>query len=253
MVRRLPYPPLVAAFVLALAPVAASLQAEQPAPEALLMANPNADRPAYAELAAAMDATFDSDRLAAAQSEKAMQQLAANPALAEAETISPGLLKELAEDLRILAKQQSERVKALYHPQMLAVYASHLTPEEAASLAEFYRSDIARRLMNRTIDHIGGADDILFARSGGQPVTQEQVRADIGKVARDVAAGLDGDDLAEMTRQVGARPALAKLRVMKPQLEAIRTAMQNEPRNDEENAAMVAAVEAVFDRRFPVQ
>jgi len=83
MFRRLPYPPLVA-FVLALAPVAASLQAKQPAPEAILMANPNADHPAYAELAAAMDATFGSYRLAAAQSEKATQQLAANPARAEA-------------------------------------------------------------------------------------------------------------------------------------------------------------------------
>jgi len=167
--------------------------------------------------------------------------------------MSPGLLEELAEDLGILARRQSDRVKALYHPQMLAVYASHLTPEEAASLAEFYRTDIARRLMSRTIDKIGGAEDILFARPNGQPVLQEQVRAEIGKVARNVAENLDGDDLAEMPRQVRARPALRKLKAMRPQLEAIRAAMQNEPRNDAENTAMVAAVEAVFDRRFFAQ
>jgi hypothetical protein len=137
----------------------------------------------------------------------------------------PGLLEERAEDLRILARRQSDRVKALYHPQMLAVYASHLTPEEAASLAEFYRTDSARRLMSRTINKIGGAEDILFARPNGQPLLQEQVRADIGKVARNVAAKLDGDDLAEMTRQVRARPALRKLKAMRPQLEAIRAAM----------------------------
>ena len=251
MFRRLPYPPLVA-FVLALAPVAASLQANQPAPEAILMANPNADHPAYADLITAIKQTVDQDQMISGVVSAIKRQFASMPEFAEAEADSPGLIEEVAASLRPILTRQNRRVQALYRPEMVALFASSLTPAEARSIAEFRRFDLGRKLAGAVMQAYA-PDATLSGIQSETPVTADQVREDISTAVVSGIGQLSPEELCQMGEMVMANPALLKLQQVNPAIQQILVKMENEPLTTEENTAIDEAVEAVFDRRFFAQ
>lgn len=251
MFRRLPYPPLVA-FVLALAPVAASLQAKQPAPEAILIANPYADHPAYADLITAIEQTVDQDQMISGVVSAMKRQFASMPEFAEADADSPGLIEEVAASLRPIIIRQNRRVEALYRPEMVALFASSLTPAEARSIAEFRRSDLGRKLVGNIVQAYA-PDTIFSAIQSETPVTAEQVREDLSTAVVSGIGQLSPEELRQLGEMMMANPALLKLRQVNPAIQQIRVKMENEPPTTEENTAIDEAVQAVFDRRFPAQ
>lgn len=218
------------------------------APEPI--ANPQPDHPAYADLIDAIDGTVDKSVLINNGIAAIKRQMQANAALAGAEAASPGLLDEILNGMRPVLDSQNQRVTALYRPKMIGAMASYLTPEEAASVAAFYRSDLGRRLMGSVVANFN-MDQTLATAVAEKPVTESDVQTDINSAVTQGLQTMDSKDLAEMGRQALTNPALLKLRRVNPQIQRLRAQMENEPLTAEEDAEIARVIEGVFSRRFP--
>ena len=214
------------------------------------IANPQPDHPAYADLIDSIDSTVDRNRLIANGLASIKRQMEANEALAAAETASPGILDEILVSMRPVLESQNQRVTVLYRPRMIAAMADHLTPDEAASVAGFYRSDIGRKLMGSVVANFN-MDQTMATAMSEKPITETEVRADISSAVTQGLQQMDGADLAEMGRQAMTNPALLKLQRVNPQIQRLRAQMENEALTPEEDAMIGQLIESIFMRRFP--
>jgi hypothetical protein len=261
MIRQPRFRYLAFAVGLALAPaIPASAQADQtarpvappPAPASSSAVTPRPDHPAYGDLYAAMEGSVDQGMMV----DKALvvlgREFAASEEFKLAEAESPGLIKEMIDNLRPIFVAQSERVRLLYRPSTIALLARHLTPDEATSIAAFYRSDLGRKLMGGMVENYS-PDATLSNLQTEAPVTADQVKEDISNATERAISAMSQDDLMELGRMAMARPELLKLSLIGKGVQQLRAQMENEPLTAEEDAAIVAVVEDVFGRRFPAE
>lgn len=247
MIRLPRFRSLAASLALALAPLAALA----PATPALAQAGDASDA-AYGELYAAMESSVDQELMVDKALEVLGREFAASPEFKTAEAESPGLIKEMLANLRPIFVSQSERVRKLYRPTTLALLARHLTPEEATSIAAFYRSDLGRRLMGGMVQNYS-PDATLSNLETQAPVTAEQVQTDISNATNAAISAMSQEDMMALGRLAMAKPELLKLSLIGQGVQELRAQMENEPLTAEEDAAIVAAVEDVFTRRFPAE
>lgn len=237
----------LAAGVLALAPVALLAAAAPAAAQGEAPLDP-----AYSDLVAAIEMTVDQERVITNGLNALQKEFAATEAFAEAEALSPGLIAEVTNGLRPILTAQNSRVQALYRPRMVALFARSLTPDEAKSVAAFYRSDIGRKLVGN-VANAYTPDATLSGIETEAPVTADQVRADLNAAVESGIDQLSADDRRKMIAATLSNPALLKLEKINPSLQQLRVEMENEPLTAEEDAALVAVVEGVFARRFPAE
>lgn len=204
---------------------------------------------AYGELYAAMQESVDQGMMVDAALAALAREFAATPEFAGAEEQSPGLIAEVTAGLRPIFIAQSDRVRMLYRPSTLALLSRHLTPVEAATIADFYRSDIGRKLMGG-LSRNYSPDATLSNFTEESPVTREQVDADINQATGAALSALSEAEIEELGRMAMAKPALLKLSLIGSGVREIKVQMENEPLTAEENAAVVAVVEDVFTRRL---
>jgi len=238
---------VLGALALALLLVAALVPA---APALAQVGTP--DNAAYADLYAAMEESVDQRMTADAALAALAREFAVAPEFAAAEAESPGLIDEVIAGLRPIFMAQSERVRLLYRPSTLALFARHLTPEEATSIAAFYRSDLGRKLMGGMVRNYS-PEETLSNLDTEAPVTREQVEADMKKATNAAVAAMTQDDLIALGKLAQARPELFKLSLIGAGVQELRVQMENEPLTAEEDAAVAAMIEDVFNRRFPAE
>lgn len=224
--------------------------APPPVPAGSSVVTPQPGDPAYGDLYDAMEASVDQDLMV----EKALVVLAREFAASDdfkiAEGASPGLIQEIIDGLRPIFVAQSQRVRRLYRPATLSLLARNLTPEEATSIAGFYRSELGRRLMGGMVQNYS-PDATLSNLQSEAPVTAEQVKEDISKATSATITAMSQDDLVALGKLAMAKPELLKLSLIGNGVQELRAQMENEPLTAEEDAAIVAVVEDVFARRFP--
>lgn len=249
----------LAVAALLAAPAAAAQDSARPVPPAPpplfavpaeKIANPQPDHPAYDDLLDAIDSTVDKSLMIDNGLAAIRGQMEANDALAGAEAASPGLLDEILANMRPVLERQNLRVTAQYRPRMAAAMADYLTPDEAGSVAAFYRSDIGRRLMGNVVKNFDMNQTMAKAMTEA-PVSEADVRADITSAVNKGVQQMDADDLVEMGKQAMSNPALLKLQRVNPQLQRLRAQMENEALTPEEDAAIGTIVEGIFAKRFP--
>lgn len=214
------------------------------------IANPQPDNPAYGDLLDAIESTVDMTLMIDNGLAAIKRQMEVNDALAGAEAASPGILDEILTNMRPVLESQNRRVTALYRPRMAAAMADYLTPDEAGSVAAFYRSDIGRKLMGNVVKNFN-MDQTMAKAMTETPVSEADVNADIVSAVAKGMQGMDADDMAEMGKQAMANPALLKLQRINPQIQSLRAQMENEPLTPEEDAAIGAMIEGIFAKRFP--
>jgi hypothetical protein len=205
---------------------------------------------AYGELvdaiAAGQDITAIIDNVLAATA----RQFADIPEIAIADKLSPGLIAEAVEALRPTMQAIHTRVEGDYRDRWIDLFAAELTPEEARGLAAFYRSDLGTKVMasfSRNFTY----DATLANVSETSTVSEQQVAQDLKRTTAGVLAELSLDDIEAMGRAAADNPALLKLAELGPKMTQLRTIMENEQPTPDEEAAISAAIEAVFARRFP--
>jgi hypothetical protein len=236
-----------------LAPAAPALaQAAALPPQASSVVTPEPDNPAYGDLYDAMEGSVDQGQMVDKALVVLAREFAASAEFKIAEAESPGLIQEMIDNLRPIFVTQSERVRRLYRPTTLALLARNLTPDEATSIAAFYRSDIGRRLMGGMVANYS-PDATLSNLETQAPVTAEQVQTDISNATNATISAMSPDDLVELGKLAMAKPELLKLSLIGKGVQELRAQMENEPLTAEEDAAIVAVVEDVFNRRFPAK
>ena len=178
------------------------------------------------------------------------RQMATDPNLALAEEMSPGLIDELAQSTRPAFKDHQMRTREIYIPRMAALFAKHLTPAEARAAAQFYRSDIGRRLLKLTSSNYS-MDAMLAEAMEENEITQEMVEKDVGTTLSNVVDQLTPEEMRELARASMDNPAIMKLNLAQSEIKAMRVEMENEPLDEQTEREMQAAMEAIFARRFP--
>lgn len=204
---------------------------------------------AYSDLYAAMREGLDEGQIIEGSLAALGREFVANPDFAAAEAISPGLIAEIVDGMRPIIVGQSERLSALYRPTTLSLFARSLTPEEARAIADFYRSDIGRKLLGG-LSHSFSPDATLSSIQTNSPVTREQVQTDVNAATSKVIGQMSEAELMEIGRIAMANPALLKLNSISGGVQELRAQMENEPLTAEEDAAIMAVVEDVFGRRL---
>lgn len=237
--------------LLALAAPALAQAAVLP-PQASSVVTPEPENPAYGDLYDAMEGSVDQGQMVDKALVVLAREFAASAEFKIAEAESPGLIQEMIDNLRPIFVTQSERVRRLYRPTTLALLARNLTPDEATSIAAFYRSDIGRRLMGGMVANYS-PDATLSNLESQAPVTAEQVQTDISNATNATISAMSPDDLVELGKLAMAKPELLKLSLIGKGVQELRAQMENEPLTAEEDAAIVAVVEDVFNRRFPAE
>jgi hypothetical protein len=234
----------VTAALLTLLPVAA-ITPSGPA----FAASAAAADPAYADLIAAIEESVDQDVVIDNALTALRREFAETPEFAAAEAASPGVIAEVVAGMRPILVEQNERVTALYRPEMVALLANRLTPEEATSIAAFYRSASGRKLIGNVASAYSPDATLSNIESDG-PITADQVGKDINSAVNSAIEELSEEERRKMTAEALNHPALFKLLPINPGIQAIRVKMENEPLTPSEEAAVVALIESIFDRRF---
>ncbi len=168
-------------------------------------------------------------------------QLASDPDVAFLERTRPGSLAAMRAATRPIFLEYSERVRLLYRPRMIDVLRGGLTAEEAASAAEFYRTPIGRKLIEAMVASYRPAK-VFDAALAEETVSSQDVESDIRGSAGLALASLTDDDFAELAREIGARPALAKLSSLLPDLARLRAVMEEEPLTPDEERRLETAI-----------
>lgn len=239
---------MAALAVLVMAPPAIAQKPSMPLPPPPVESQP--DHPAYGDLLAAIQGSVDPETVITQTLKAARQSFLANPDFVAAEAQSPGFVDELVNSMRPVMVAQDARVKALYRPQFLALFAANLTPGEAASIARFYRSDLGRKIMTRVVDNT--SLDARVASVGKEgTVSEDALGKDFTASSSAAVAQLTEADLMALERLITAEPALHKITGLQQPMIALRTRLENEPLSAQENADLEAAMSAVIARRLP--
>ncbi len=251
MIRLIRLRSVAAAVAAALIGLAALVPAVPALAQAPSQANDPADA-AYTDLYNAMREGVDDALLTESALAVVAREFAANADFAAAEVVSPGLIAEVVDGMRPILIGQSDRLTTMYRPATLALFARHLTPPEATSIAAFYRSDMGRKLMGG-LSQTYSPDQTLSSINGDANVTREQVEADITAATTKVIGQMSEAELEAIGRMAMANPALLKLGLIGGGVQELRTMMENEPLTAEEASAVETLITGVFSRRLGVE
>lgn len=222
------------------------------APAATLFAQTSeqASAPEYADLYEAMQQSVDEDVVMEGALSAMRREFSVDPAFSVMEAVSPGFIDEVTEGMRPILTAHSKRLQEVYAPRMVAVFAQHLTPEEASIAADFYRSDIGRRLM-KTASSNYTLDATMSDLSADRDVTQAEVNQDLDSAVAATMNQLSPEDMAEIGRTFLANPALLKMNAVQGDIRALRLAMENEPLTPQAEREIDTMISTIFARRFP--
>jgi len=241
---------LVAAFACASAPAAllTTPLAAQEAP------TPEEAQAIYADTYDAINEGVDNEAGLDSTMKVVRREFASVPAIAAADAMSPGLIDEIMTELRPVFGDYQERVRVLYRPRMIAVIAGGLTPSEAGDVADFYRSELGRRILDSasrnyspdaTLDGISELEE-----EDDFEATRQDVETDLRNASAAAMKELRDEDFATFARLAIEKPALLKLNTISPQIVSLRAEMENEQPNAQEEARIQTVVESVFARRL---
>ncbi|MEM6857994.1 MAG: DUF2059 domain-containing protein [Pseudomonadota bacterium] len=182
------------------------------------------------------------------------REFASVPQIAALNAKSSGLIDEAITELRPVFRDYQERVRLLYRPRMIGILADGLTPSEASDVAEFYRSDLGRRVMglasrNYSPDAtIGGIAQLT--ESEEFEAAQEDIEMDLRAATNAVMKEMRDEDFSAVARLMQEKPALLKLNAINPKILEMRTQMENEQPNEQELARIDSTIERVFSKRL---
>lgn len=246
MIRLFSVRAAAAAVVLALMPLATlSGVATSPA-----LAQPAAsDRAAYADVASAMIEQIDVETLIEQGVMAVGRQFSSDPAFAKLDQENPGLIKEVLDAVRPVMAQMIKDGLALQRGEMENIFARHLTPEEATEIARFYRSPIGSKIV-RGVPVDFALDALRADGTTHEVVDPAAFNAMVEQAAVAATAQLTVQEQAELAAMFAMTPALRKLEAIDPELKALELRMANKDITPAEDAAMGAAINGVFERRF---
>lgn len=196
----------------------------------------------------AMEAGVDfEEQISSVIDTMAKQLVTATPELLELEGQFPGLSRKAAEAMRPTFRSYSTRVRELYRPRFIAVFAEMFTPAEAEDVADFYASPVGRRLLGAVSDAYDGSEIVAAAVKGGD-ISDAAIMSDTSRAARRAVARMSEDELTAMGELAQRKPALLKLATLNERLRPFRVEMENAPMLPEEEKALEYAITTAMEK-----
>lgn len=171
------------------------------------------------------------------------------PTFQEFERESPGTTDEIVAGMRPILLDHSKSVREQYAPRIALLFAQHLSPEEALSVAEFYRSPLGNRLM-KTASQQSSFDNVMTDFDADRDVTSEEMNRDLQATTEATIELMSPEDIAEIERQFSEGPAFLKFRIMMPRMQRLMLDMENEPLSAQAETRVNRLVSEVLDRRI---
>lgn len=183
--------------------------------------------------------------------EMTRQLIAASPEIATAEAAEPGFARGLANATLPALSQYSSRVKGQFKPRFVALFRERLTVAEAKDIAEFYSSEIGRKLMSNVVGNMtmsATMSEAVKEADEDGTVSRQAVESDISSATNTALSRLTPTDLEALGRLALEKPALRKLNDLREPIMALRTEMENAPMTAEENQAMDTSLAAAIKK-----
>lgn len=178
------------------------------------------------------------------------RQLLADPEFAQLELESPGLVSEMLGEMRPILTQMMADTMPSYRTEASSLFARNLSVDEARRLSEFYRSPIGSKLLASASRNFTG-ENVAAQAMRDEAFTDKSFMADTVASMDAVIGELSAEEMTELARIGRSEPALRKLVEIGPELIQLQLSLANGDATPEEEAALEAAIERVFKRRFP--
>lgn len=209
------------------------------APLAILFANPAlgqendatgtelVDHTAYAAIFDALQGGLDSELVIENQLEVIRSLWAQDPTMAQMEAQHPGLFDALLAAARPVLTRQNEEIAVEYRPKFLAALANVLTPAEAETIAQFYRSPIGIKMMRSLSANMDSRASIEGGLKTGE-IAIADVESDIEKGAEKVMDGLTTSEEKDLARILSSDPVYLKFPALQSAVMPVRAQMERE-------------------------
>lgn len=188
-------------------------------------ASQQAEPTAYADLVAAMQDGIDQEMVIDNQLAVVRSLWQADPNMVAAEAAYPGLFDAMIDAGRPVITRHNQELQDEFRPRYVAALAEALTEQEAARIAEFYRSPLGMKML-------GGLSRTMDSRAtieGGIAKGEIDIKdfdKDVQKSAGQIVGSLTAEEQAELVRLFTTDPALMKMNDLQAIVVPIRADME---------------------------
>lgn len=144
-----------------------------------------------------------------------IQQFGADPSFAEMEAAYPGLTGAIADAIAPVVRSEAAIILPLYREDLAQLYASNISPQDAASTHAMLASpamDRFRKALRDANSIKATARDIV----GGRDVSSESIRSDLNMAALQASLQMDSADI-KVIKDFYASPAGQKFAALNAQ------------------------------------
>ncbi|MBX7532999.1 DUF2059 domain-containing protein [Qipengyuania sp. 1XM1-15A] len=232
---------------------AASLGLAFALPASTLAQDTAASQPAqptpYVELVAAMQDGIDQEMVIENQLVVVRSIWQADPNMVAAEAAYPGLFDAMIDAGRPIITRQNQELQDEFRPRYVSALAEVLTEQEAARIAEFYRSPLGMKLLgglSRTMDNRASIEGGV---ANGE-IDMKDFDKDVMKSAGKIVGTLSAEEQAELVRLFTTDPALMKLNDLQGVVVPIRAEMEKAGMAPARQKEIEAAIQTAAQRHL---
>lgn len=180
---------------------------------------------AYADLVATMQDGVDQDMVIENQLVVVRSIWEADPNMVAAEAAYPGLFDAMIDASRPIIKRQNQELQEEFRPRFVSALADNLTEQEAARIAEFYRSPLGVKMLQGLSQTMDNRTSIENGVETGE-IDAADLDKDVATSAGKIVGTLSAAEQTELVRLFTTDPALGKLPTLPAVMRPIRMEME---------------------------
>lgn len=204
---------------------------------------------AHVDLVAAIEGGIDQGMVIENQLAVVRSLWQADPNMVAAEAAYPGLFDAMIDAGRPVITRQSQELQDEFRPRYVAALAEALTEQEAARIAEFYRSPLGVTMLSglsRTMDNRASIEGGV---ANGE-IDMRDCDKDVMKSAGNIVGTLSAEEQAELVRLFTADPALMKMNDLQSVVVPIRADMDKAGMSPSRQKEIEAAIQTAAEQHL---
>jgi hypothetical protein len=170
-----------------------------------------------------------------------------DPDMVEFEAECPGVFTALTDAMMPTLLRSHDRAVGEYRRDLLALYRSRLSAEDARGAADFYASENGQALVRLAEENAqyGNAMDDIF-RTDDMVVSEESFAADKEATRDAVKANMEPLLMREVGQQLMTEAWFARVIALRQEMHALELKLMNDDLTPEEDAEADAAIDAAL-------
>ena len=204
---------------------------------------------AYADLVAAMQNGIDQELVIENQLAVVRSIWEAEPTMVAAEAAYPGLFDAMIDAGRPVITRQNRELQEEFRPRFVVAIADALTEQEAARMAEFYRSPLGVKMLGGLSKTMDNRASIEGGVENGE-IDMNDFDKDVMTSAGKIVGTLTAEEQTELVRLFTTDPALMKMSQMQSVVMPIRADMEKAGMSPERQKEIETAIQTAAERHL---